>query len=192
METIKNYIAAQGGAVFVVSQVFSIIATVLLLLSYQQKTHKRIVMMQAVSGLLFGTQYLMIGAFEGMMCNYIGMVRAITYSFRNKSKAVDSVICPAFFAIAFIISGIFTYESPLSLLPSVAMVFSSFVMWIPKTQELRALSLPTCAMWLIYNIKANALVAIFTEVFNILSIFIALLRFSKFAKNRKSKTNGGM
>lgn len=185
MDSITNFINEHGGMTYIVSQVLSIIATILLLLSYQQKTHKRIVIMQAFSGFLFGTQYLMIGAFEGMMCNYIGMVRAITYSFRGKSKFSDSVACPALFAAAFIVSGIFTYESPMSLLPTVAMVISSFVMWIPKTQELRVLSLPTCAMWLIYNISADAAIAVLTEVFNIVSILIALIRFSKFAQKRK-------
>jgi len=187
MEIIKNFITEHGGMTYIFSQVLSIIATVLLLLSYQQKTHRRIVIMQAFSGLLFGTQYMMIGAFEGMMCNYIGMIRSISYSFRGKNKFSDSVICPTIFAVAFIISGIFTYESPMSLLPTVAMVVSSFVMWIPKTQELRILSLPTCAMWLIYNVSANAAIAVLTEVFNIVSIFIALIRFSKFAQKRKTQ-----
>ncbi len=187
METINNFINEQGGFTYLFSQFLSIVATVLLLLSYQQKTHRRIVIMQAFSGLLFGTQYLMIGAYEGMMCNYIGMIRSISYSFRGKNKFADSVICPAIFASAFIVSGFFTYESPLSLLPTVAMVISSFVMWIPKTQELRVLSLPTCAMWLIYNIYSNAAIAVLTEVFNIVSIVIALIRFSALAAKRKIK-----
>lgn len=187
METINNFINEQGGFTYLFSQFLSIVATVLLLLSYQQKTHRRIVIMQAFSGLLFGTQYLMIGAYEGMMCNYIGMIRSISYSFRGKNKFADSVICPAIFASAFIVSGFLTYESPLSLLPTVAMVISSFVMWIPKTQELRVLSLPTCAMWLIYNIYSNAAIAVLTEVFNIVSIVIALIRFSASAAKRKIK-----
>lgn len=187
MDAIKNYIIERGGVIFVISQLLSVIATALLLLSFQQKTHKRIVIMQAVSGLLFGIQYLMIGAYEGMMCNFIGMVRSITYSFRHKSKFVDSVICPTLFSLTFVVSSIFTYQSPLSLVPAAAMIISSYVMWIPQTQKLRALSLPTSALWLLYNISSNAVVAIFTELFNLISIIIALIRFSKFAQNLKKK-----
>lgn len=162
---------------FIISQIISAIATLLLLLSFQQKTHKRIVLMQAVSGLLFGIQYMMLGAYEGMICNYIGAVRSVVYSFRNKSKIVDSIFCPIVFAIIFVISGIVTYQNIFSLLPIVAMFIASFVLWSPKTQQLRALTMPTSAMWLIYNAVSHSYVAVLTEVLNLISITIGLIRF---------------
>lgn len=164
---------------FIISQVISAIATVLLLLSFQQKTHKKIVLMQAASGILFGIQYMLIGAYEGMICNYVGAVRSIAYSFRGKSKVVDSLFCPSFFAVIFTISGIVTYKNIFSLLPIVAMCISSFVLWSPKTQQLRALSMPTSAMWLVYNAISHSYVAVITEVLNLISIVIALIRFRK-------------
>ena len=124
METIRTFIEEKG-AIYLISQSISIVATFFLLISYQQRTHKRIVCMQAIAGLLFGTQYLMLGAYEGMICNYIGMVRGIAYSFRTKSKIVDSPVFPCIFAAMFAISGIFTYTSLFSLLPTVAMMISS-------------------------------------------------------------------
>lgn len=178
MDTIKNFIS-ENGAVYIISQVISIVATFFLLFSYQQRTHKRIVCMQAVAGLLFGTQYLMLGAYEGMICNYIGMVRGILYSFRTKSKIVDSPVCPCVFAVLFLISGFFTYTSPFSLLPTVAMMISSFVLWNIKAQQLRALTLPTSVMWLIYNAHCGSIVAVGTELLSEISIFIGLFRFRK-------------
>lgn len=178
METIKNYIS-ENGTVYIISQVISIIATFFLLFSYQQKTHKRIVAMQAVAGLLFGTQYLMLGAYEGMICNYIGAVRGVVYSFRTKNKFIDSLFCPALFAAAFIISGIITYTSPFSLLPICAMCIASFVSWNIKAQQLRALTLPTSLMWLIYNAWCGSVVAVGTELLSEISILIGLFRFRK-------------
>lgn len=184
METVINFIEEKG-AVYLISQLLSIIATFFLLFSYQMKTHKRIVCMQAVAGLLFGTQYLMLGAYEGMICNYIGMVRGIIYSFRTKSKLVDSPVCPCVFAAMFAVSGIFTYTSPFSLLPTVAMMISSFVLWNIKAQQLRALTLPTSVMWLIYNASCGSIVAVGTELLSEISIFIGLFRFRK-KKNEKA------
>jgi hypothetical protein len=185
METIKNFIS-ENGAVYIFSQAISIIATFFLLFSYQQRTHKRIVCMQAIAGLLFGTHYLMLRAYEGMMCNYIGMVRGITYSFRTKSKLVDSPVCPCIFAILFGISGFFTYTSLFSLLPTVAMMISSFVLWNIKAQQLRALTLPTSVMWLIYNASCGSVAAVGTEVLGIISIFIGLFRFRKKKVNKEN------
>ncbi len=178
METIKEFISEKG-AIFIVSQIISIIATFFLLFSYQQRTHKRIVCMQAIAGLLFGTQYLMLGAYEGMICNYIGMIRGIVYSFRTKSKIVDSPVCPCIFALLFAASGFFTYTSAFSLLPTVAMMISSFVLWNIKAQQLRALTLPTSIMWLIYNASCGSVVAVGTELLSEISIFIGLFRFRK-------------
>ena len=183
MNQIKQFFT-ENGAVYIISQLISVVATFFLLFSYQQKTHKRIVGMQAVAGLLFGTQYLMLGAYEGMVCNYIGAIRCITYSFRTKNKFVDSLFCPALFAVAFIISGIITYTNPFSLLPIVAMCIASFVTWNIKTQQLRGLTLPTSLMWLVYNAWCGSIVAVGTELLSEISIFIGLFRFRKKKKEK--------
>lgn len=181
MELISSFFLGKG-VKFLISQIISIIAAVLLLSSFQQRTHRKIVVMQAFAGLLFGTQYLLIGAYEGSICNYIGMFRAIAYSFRGKNKFIDSLFCPSLFALAFIISGIVTYKNLFSLLPIAAMIMASFVLWNVKTQQLRALTLPTSVMWLIYNAYHSSYVAVLTEVFCEISIIIGLIRF----RNKKN------
>ena len=183
-----------GDAVFIVSQCIGVIAAALLLLSFQQRTHRRIVVMQAFSGFLFAVQYFMLGAFEGMTGNIVGMARAVAYSFRGKSKFADSRACPVVFACLAAIGGAITYSSPVSLLPTLAMVISSFVMWSPKTQKLRALTLPTSLMWLIYNIICRSYSGTATEICCEISIIIGLIRFrSKRPNNQKvveAKENG--
>ena len=183
MTAIKNLVAEKG-SIYFAAQIICVIAAFLLLFSFQLKKHRNIMLMQAVAGLLFGIHYIMIEAYVGAVCNFLGMLRTAVYSFRGRSKAVDSIACPIVFAAAFAISGIFTYVSPFSLLPLAAMVLSSFVLWNPKTQELRALTLPTSVMWLIYNAHSGALIATLTEVASEISIFVGLYRF------RKKKTAG--
>lgn len=188
MDYIKNIIS-EYGTMYLVSQCISIVAAILLLLSFQQRTHKRIILMQAVSGLLFGTQYLMLKAYEGAVCNYIGMIRCLVYSRRTQSKIVDSKLCPTVFAIAFGVVSIITYKNPLSLLPTVAMMISSFVLWSPKTQQLRALTFPTSVMWLIYNFASKSYVAFLTEAFCEVSIIIGLIRFRDKKKAKNPEAN---
>ena len=80
---------------------------------------------------------------------------------------------------AFAAVGYFTYETMLSLLPICAMIISSFVTWNPKTQQLRALTLPTSAMWLVYNFVGGSVVAVGAEIMSEISIVIGLIRFRK-------------
>lgn len=178
MEFIKNYFA-ENDITFIISQLIGAAAAALLLLSFQQRTHKRIVVMQIFSGLLFSVQYLMIGAYEGMVGNIVGLTRGIAYSFRTKSKLVDSIACPIIFAVLAGLGGLATYSSPVSLLPMAAMMISSFVLWNPKTQQLRALTFPTSFMWLIYNIICRSYSGVITEVLSEISIIIGLIRFRK-------------
>ena len=74
MDLIENYFSGKD-AKFIVSQCIGFLAAAILLLSFQQKTHKRIVIMQACSGFLFAVQYFMLGAYEGMVGNLVGMTR---------------------------------------------------------------------------------------------------------------------
>lgn len=169
---------------FIISQCIGFIAAALLLFSFQQRTHKRIVAMQFCSGILFAVQYLMLGAYEGMIGNIVGFTRSLAYCFRGKNKFVDSIACPIVFSVFAAIGGILTYTSPASLLPMAAMIISSFVMWNPHTQQLRALTMPTSLMWLIYNVICNSYSGLATEVFNQISIIIGLIRF----RNKKGTT----
>lgn len=181
MDLIKNYFSGKD-AKFIVSQCIGFLAAAILLLSFQQKTHKRIVIMQACSGFLFVVQYFMLGAYEGMVGNLVGMTRSIAFSFRGKSKFVDSIACPIIFSLLAGAGGIFTYTSPISLLPMAAMMISSFVIWNPRTQQLRALTLPTSFMWLIYNLICGSVSGTVTEILSELSIIIGLIRF----RNKKT------
>lgn len=174
-----NHLNISNNTVFIISQTIGFIAAAFLLFSYQQRTHRRIVAMQACSGFLFAVQYLLLGAYAGMIGNIVGFVRSIAYSFRGKSKLVDSIACPIVFAILAGCGGLLTYESPVSLLPMAAMMISSFVIWSPKTQKLRALTFPTSAMWLVYNIICSSYSGIVTEVLSEISIIIGLFRFRK-------------
>lgn len=178
MDFLTNYFSGKD-TTFIVSQLIGFVAAALLLLSFQQRTHRRIVVMQACSGFLFAVQYFMLGAYEGMIGNVVGFTRSITYSFRGKSKAVDHIACPVIFAILAGLGGLATYTSPASLLPMTAMMISSFVIWSPKTQQLRALTMPTSAMWLVYNVICSSYSGVVTEVLNLVSITIGLIRFRK-------------
>lgn len=182
MDFITDFFAGKD-LKFIISQSIGLIAAALLLFSFQQRTHKRIVAMQFCSGLLFALQYFLLGAYEGMVGNIIGFTRSIAYCFRGKSKFTDSIFCPIIFSVLAGLGGLLTYTSPASLLPMAAMMISSFVMWSPKTQQLRALTIPTSMMWLVYNVICNSWSGVITEVCNLISIVIGLIRF----RNKKSE-----
>lgn len=143
--------------------------------SYQQKSHKNILTFQMVSGLLFTVHYLLLGAYTGAVMNLLGAFRSLVYSNRGK-KWSSSIIWPVCFSIAFLISGILTWDNIFSVFPLIAMLMSSVVLWVEKPKINRMLSLPTSTCWLIYNIKTLSYPGITTEIFVLTSIIIGILR----------------
>lgn len=178
MDYLKN-IYEEKGIIYIISQIIGFVAAALLLLSYQQPTHKRIVTVQACAGFLFAIQYLLLGEYAGAVGNVVSFIRCITYYFRGRSKFADSIACPIIFSLLAGAGGILTYTGQISLLPMAAMMISSFVIWSPKTQKLRALTMPTSIMWLIYNISCGSISGTITEILSELSIIIGLFRFRK-------------
>jgi len=151
--------------------------------SYQQKSHKNILTFQMISGLMFTVHYLLLGAYTGAVMNLLGAFRSLVYSNRDK-KWSSSIAWPIVFSIAFLISGIMTWDNVFSVFPLIAMLMSSVVLWIEQPKINRMLSLPTSGCWLIYNIKTLSYPGIITEIFVLSSIVIGIIRLDIKKKNK--------
>ena len=106
-----------------------VLAVVLYVLCYQMKTRSGIILMNAASRVLFVTQYLMLGAFEGALLDVIALCVAILYRFRGKGvlKGRDTITCILANA-AIVLLGLTTYRSPISLLPIFGVIFETMAM----------------------------------------------------------------
>ncbi len=76
--------------------------------------------------------------FASVATNAIATVREILFSFRGKSKAIDNIAWPISFSALFLLSLIFTYKSPLSLLPALGSVISTFAVYMIDQRMLKA------------------------------------------------------
>lgn len=168
----------------IVGQIIGFIAMAIIVVSYQQKSHKNILTFQMVSGLLFTIHYLLLGAYTGAVMNLLGAFRSLIYSSRGK-KWASTILWPIVFSIAFLISGILTWDNSFSVFPLIAMLMSSVVLWIEQPRINRILSLPTSTCWLIYNIKTVSIPGIITEVFVLSSIVIGIIRLDIKKKDKK-------
>ncbi len=169
----------------IIGQIVGFIAMAIIVISYQQKTHKNILLFQMVSGLLFTVHFLLLGAYTGAIMNLLGALRSLVYSNREK-KFTSSVIWPILFTIGFAVSGILTWDGWISVVPLIAMIMSSIVLWIENPKINRALSIPTSTCWLVYNIKITepSYAGIATEIFVLTSIIIGIIRLDIKKKNK--------
>ena len=185
-EIIKQIIGldAMTSVTGIIGQVVGFVAMAVIVFSYQQKSHKNILVFQMVSGLLFTAHFLLIGATAGWISNLIGALRSLIYANRGKNKFTDFKFWPAIFSVAFAVSGIASVTDDIfAVFTIIAMVMSSIVLWVDSPKINRAFSIPTSACWLIYNIPNGSISGVATEIFVLSSIIIGMLRLDR--KKRK-------
>lgn len=162
-----------------IGQIIGFVAMGIIVFSYQQKSHKNILTLQMVSGLLFTIHYFFLGAYTGCISNLIGAGRSAIYANRGKNAFASFKLWPLIFSVVFIASGIPTWLNIFSVFPMIAMVASSVVLWIDSPKINRAFSIPTSACWLIYNIATLSYAGIATEIFVLSSIIIGMIRLDR-------------
>ena len=183
MDFIKGF-SAGTGTKEIVAQVIGFVAMTIFVFSFQQKTRKGILLVQLIAEIFWVMHYGMIGAYTGMALNMLGVVRCYVYANRETKKWADKPFIPAVFFFLAIATGIVSWESAASLLPMAAVCITSFVLWFKKPGVVRALSYPGCICWLIFNFISGSYAGVLTELFNIGSITVGILRFD-IGKNKK-------
>ena len=169
----------------IIAQGIGIVAMMMNIISYQQKTPKGIIFFQLCGGVLFSTSFIMLGAYVGGLLNFVGIFRCLIYLNKEKLNATHPlwVIC---LALAFISVYVLTFTAfgkepePLILfieaLPVLSMILSMVAYCMKSAKTVRILSFIGSPLWLVYNLFAGNIGAICSEIFCEVSIIVGILR----------------
>ena len=170
----------------IIAQAIGIIAMIIAICSFQQRTQKKIVTFQFVSSILFSTHFFMIGAVTGGILNGIGIIRAAIFAKRDtKAWAAHSAwiyIFSAIFAGVYVLN--FTVLGTpailrnflVEILPVIGMVATTIAFRMKKAAHVRIFSLISSPLWLVYNIVNFSVGGFLTEVFSLGSIIVGMIR----------------
>ncbi len=172
--------------VFIIAQVVGFIATGVAIASFQAKRRINMLMMQTVSNLLWMAHYFMLGSLPATFAFLIGATRNIIYGFRGKYKFADSKMIPAFYIVAFIVSGILTYETPLDILPTVGMVFASIAFFVKDERVIRYISVLIAISFFSFGVYQGSFASIVSDGSTLISIVIAMIRYRGFDQYEKN------
>lgn len=159
------------------------------IISFQCKKHKWILFFRTLNEFLFGVQYLLLGAYTGMMMNFIGCVRNIIFS-NNVAKNRKNTVAVLIFSGIFVLFGILTWAGPKSILIMVAKVLTSLAYGNKNTTVVRTVVLITSSCWLIYNSFVGSYAGILCEIFTLGSLILGIIRLDLipfFQKKKKEK-----
>ena len=160
----------------IVAQAIGIVAMAVAIASFQFKKNKHFFMVQGVSTTLFFIHFLLLGEMAAAFMNLLGMARSICLNV----KFLRNRICEALLLIGFTVVAVLTYENWLTILILVALLVGTEVYWQNNAKHIRIYQLTIGSpFWLIHNIINFSIGGIITEVFNLISTAISMLRFRK-------------
>lgn len=155
-----------------------IAAVIICLLSYQQKTRKRIILFNATSRVLYILQYLLLSAFEGAVFDVVGIAACVLAQKKDK-PSIKKHLKPFIIGVNIIIAilGFITYKNVYSLLAIAGILLHTSAFWITNETKIRQVSLLGCPFWLAYNMISGAYGSVIGDALSIVSLLVAMFRY---------------
>ena len=169
--------------IFIVAQAFGILGLIFNVLSFQAKRNKMLFVTQAIGGISFAINFILIGDIASCLFNLMNLVRGVIF-IRSKKRIWEIMLVEAFYVacFAFSVSRIWGswFDISLSLLTFISLVTLSFVMWKGNPRYIRYTQLcMSSPAWIVNNIFHFTLGGLLCEIFSMCSVVISLIRFRK-------------
>lgn len=169
----------------IVAQAFGIVGMIFNIIVFQQKKQRNVLIFQFFAALTFALNYLLLGAIVGGLLNIVGALRAVVFYFEDKTRA-RALPWLIVFILAFGVSYPLTFlafgTQPsaknliIELLPVLAMIIATIALRAGKSKTVRSLGLISSPMWLVYNCFSGSFGAIASEILNLISIIVGIIR----------------
>lgn len=162
----------------ILTQVIGAIAMILAIVSFQAKNSKRILTFQVIGSTCWTVHFVLLGAYAGALLNIISVIRNLIFYQKDKKWARSVWWIPAFSLAGAVIIA-FTWDGLKCLLPLFGVMATTVSFFMTDANKLRCLSLIASPLWLVYDALNGSYFGTATEVFCIVSIIIALIRYSR-------------
>lgn len=170
---------------YILSQVFIIINYIFLVMTYQSKSRKNILIYNLGALNATGISYIFLSAYSGLAMVVVAIIRNVIFIIdekkngkSNKNGTKDYIILAILYIIS-IISAIFTYNGILSMMSVIATMLYTYSVWQKNTKIYKTLGIPIGIMWIIYNIYIFSIFGIILEVVLAISSIIGYIRENK-------------
>lgn len=136
--------------------------------------------------------FVLLHAWTGALLNVLGALLNLVYFFKNKNKFFSLPIVPIIFEALFLVGGILTWESWISILPIIANVIYGISLWCSREFMIKLLNTIINTIYLVYYIFFMSYVSIIGTAISILLGVAYLIwgeKYNRFIKNIFSKKN---
>lgn len=165
-------------------QIIGFIGLLFFVLSFQQKSRNRILLLMVFGQAIFLFHYIFLGAWTAVGMNLVGMARTVVFQYKEKKDWAGHVIWLPVFILLFAAAGLFAGESWLGVLPVLAMSIETTGLWMKNLRVLRIINLFPHPFWFTYNLIKGSWAGMICEIFVLASIIVAIIRYDILSKQR--------
>lgn len=172
----------------ILPQIIGLLAVATFLLSYQQKTRKKIIVCNVISRCLYILQYLLLGAFAGAVLDILGAVSSVLAGKKHTPFMQKhlKIILPAVTAVM-VAAGVtiaVVNQSYLDLFSLAGVLLHTSAFWMNRESRIRIVSLLGSPFWFVYNLLSHAYGSAIGDLLTMGSILIAMIRYRKSALSK--------
>ncbi len=155
---------------------FMLVNAVFYALSFFAKSKVVLLLLQIVSNIFFGLQYLVLKAYTGAIVIAVDTVRILAFFFVEKFKNTNltRTVVGLFFIIACIISAALTWDRWFSILPLLATTLAIVSLMTNNLLLIKIFGLISCPFQMIYMIFIKSYFNLIVEIFIIIMETIAV------------------
>lgn len=164
---------------FILAQVFALLSSTCLLISFWQKKRNKILFFQILDSTFDVLQYLLLGAYTGGAISLLGATRAYCFSKTTNKKFLY------LFLGLYIVASLVTFDGAISLIPLLAALIYTIVVWNKKEKNIRLYSIFVFMLWLIYDVLVGAYVNSITDIVLIVSNIMAFNKLDRKVRNKE-------
>ena len=160
------------------------------LLCYQFRNRKAIIACNVLSRVLYVLQYVLLGAFEGAAMD-LSAIPASMLAARKHTPFVAKYRLLFWFSgnVAVVAVGCIFWESLISLLPIIGVLFEINALWMTKEKHIRLMTLACIPFWMSYNALSGAWGSVLGNVLMVVSIGTAMYRHDRPAAKKEDRVS---
>ena len=163
-----------------IAQIIGFVAMFFAIISFQFKKHRSVLLMLMLVSCVWSLHFLVLGEMTAVGLNLLSAIRCLIYSFHDEGKKwASGKWIPIVFGVIFTITTIYTYSTPLDLLPLVSTYMYTYSNWQQNEKKMKIITLPASMLWLIFNIVSGSIAGAINEAFSEISIAVYLIRTRK-------------
>ena len=171
---------------FYIAQIIGIIICIVLAISYFLDKKSNYIFFQLIVNILYGIQYLLLGAFSAAINNAASIIKYIVFGVNAKKCKKNPKWQLIFFGLLGVIMCLPAVNELYTWIPIISTVLYTYAIWQDNPIVLRIIVILLNILWIIYNTIVKAYFVILCASVEIIVAFVTIIRTIK-KRDKKSK-----